>query len=203
MTGTYEFPIIILSVLILITANTSCDANYKMTSHTNVEQEEPTTGLPTVDSEFDVEEDADSDLDEDAHSDVDLEEEMKKWLSTAYERGSKKPMKEPLTAPWGLLVSDADMERIKVGFKSQSMDDKWDLLVEDPDMNGNISLHILRNWLQEECYVLHIVPKPSNDDGGSAMIQSITWEGNKVAMRRRAGQEGSCDCVQMLAPLRV
>jgi hypothetical protein len=88
---------------------TTLIANYRMTLHGNAEQEEPTTGLPTMDSEFDVE--------EDAHSDVD-EEGMKKWLLTTYERGSKKPMKEPLTAPWGLPISDADVEKLKVGFKA-------------------------------------------------------------------------------------
>ncbi|KAL1885398.1 hypothetical protein Plec18167_000891 [Paecilomyces lecythidis] len=148
-----------------------------MTSHSNTEQEERTRGLPTTDSESEI---------EDWSSDVD--EEMKKWLSTAYERGSRNPMKEPLTAPWDLPISDADVERLKVGFKSQSMDDKWDLLMEDPDENGGISLHIIRNWLQEESYILHIVPKPSKDDGGSARIQSITWEGNKSGLQCDAEQ---------------
>ncbi|TVY57085.1 hypothetical protein LCER1_G002425 [Lachnellula cervina] len=150
-----------------------------MTSHSNAEQGEPTTGLLKTDSEFDVEEDTHSNEDEEA---------MKKWLSTTYERGSKKPMKEPLTAPWGLPISDADVEKLKVGLKSRSMDDKWDMLIEDPDENGNMSLHIIRSWLQEECYILHIVPKPSNDDGGSAQIQSITWEGNKAGLQCDAEQ---------------
>ncbi|KAK7419308.1 hypothetical protein QQX98_003460 [Neonectria punicea] len=150
-----------------------------MTSHSSAEQEEPTTELPTKDNEFKVEEDADSEVDE---------EEMRKWLSTTYERGSKRPMKEPLTAAWGLPISDADVEKLKVGVKSRSMDDKWDILVEDPDENGNISIHILRSWLQEECYILHIVPKPSNDDGGSAKVQSITWEGNKAGLQCDAEQ---------------
>src|SRR5690348_7931444 len=107
--------------------------------------------------------DGKSDVRKDVHSDVE-EEEMKKWLSTTYERGSKKPMKEPLTAPWGLSISDADVKKLKAGFKSRSMDDKWDMLVEDPDENGHITLHILRSWLQEECYMLHIVPKPNKGD---------------------------------------
>ncbi|KAI1639143.1 hypothetical protein F4809DRAFT_638837 [Biscogniauxia mediterranea] len=75
-----------------------------MTLHSN-EAQQPTTGFPTTDSESDVK--------EDAHSDVDDEEEMKKWLSTTYERGSKKPMKKPLTAHWGLMISDADVEKLK------------------------------------------------------------------------------------------
>ena len=115
---------------------------------------------------------------------------MKKWLSTTYERGSKKPMKKPLTAPWGLPISDVDVEKLKVGFKCRSMDDSWDMPIEDPDENGNISVHILRSWLglQEECYILHIVPKPSTDDGRSAKIQSISWEGNKVGLQCDAKQ---------------
>ncbi|KAI0839950.1 hypothetical protein F5Y06DRAFT_265047 [Hypoxylon sp. FL0890] len=149
-----------------------------MTSQSNAEREEPTTELPTTDSESDTTEDADSDVGE-------VDED---WFSTAYKRGSKKPMKEPLTAPWDLPISDTDVEKLKVGFKSKSMDDKWDMLIEDPDENGNISLHIIRNWLQEECYILHIVPKPCNDDGGSAKIQSITWEGNKAGLQCDAEQ---------------
>ncbi|KAI0119019.1 hypothetical protein F4814DRAFT_410239 [Daldinia grandis] len=142
-----------------------------MASHSNAEQEEPTTESPITDSGSEMD-----------------EEEMKKWLSTTYERGSKKPMKEPLTAPWGLPISDADVEKLKVGFKSQSMDDKWDMLVEDPDEDGNISLHIIRSWLQEESYILHIAPKPSSDEGGSAKVQSITWEGNKAGLQCDAEQ---------------
>ncbi|GAB0138077.1 hypothetical protein EsDP_00006323 [Epichloe bromicola] len=99
-------------------------------------------------------------------------------------------MKEPLTAPWDLLISDADVEKLKVGFKSQSMDDKWDILVEDPDKDGNISIHIIRNWLQEECYILHIAPRRSSDDdgGGGAKVQGITWEGNKAGLQCGAQQ---------------
>jgi hypothetical protein len=153
-----------------------------MTSHSSVNQEESTTELPPTDSEFDVEEDSESDVEEDSGSEMD-EEEIKKWYSTTYERGSKKPMKEPFTAPWDLPISDVDMEKLKAGFKSRSMDLKWDMLVEDPDEDGNISVHIIRNWLQEECYILHIVPKPSDDDSKSAKMHSITWEGTKPGLR--------------------
>jgi hypothetical protein len=64
------------------------------------------------------------------------------------------------------------------------MDDKWDLLVEDLVENDNITLHIFRSWCnqQGESYILHIVPKPKINDGGSATIQRITWEGNKAGL---------------------
>lgn len=154
-----------------------------MTSpHSNSEQEEMDSplDLPSSDSESEVEENEEGDVD----SEVD-EEEMKKWLSTAYERGSKKPMKKPLNEPWGLSISDTDVEKLKVGVKSRSMDDKWDILVEDPDEDGNISIHIIRSWLQEECYIFHI---QSNGNGGSAKIESITWEGNKGGLQCGAEQ---------------
>jgi hypothetical protein len=190
-----QLPIIILGVLINITISTFCDANYRMTSHDNVELEQPKTGLP--DSESDREEEAHSepDLEDAPNSDVD-EEEMKKWLSTAYERGSKEPMKKPLTAPWDVPISDGDVEKLKVGFKSRDMDDKWDILIEDPDESGNISIHIIRSWLQEECYILHIVPKPSNYDGGSAKIQSITWEENKGGLQC-SGEQAQKEAVML------
>ncbi|KIM99754.1 hypothetical protein OIDMADRAFT_200934 [Oidiodendron maius Zn] len=155
-----------------------------MTSNSNAEQEEPTISLPSspaTDSEVDER--------EDLYAGMTDEEAWKKYLSTKYEDSSKNPMKEPLTELWGIPISDADLEKLKVGVKSRNMDDKWDVLNEDPDKDGNISIHILRSWLQEDCYVLHIVPKPNSDnDGGSAKIQSITWEGNKGGLQCDAEQ---------------
>ncbi|PVI04205.1 hypothetical protein DM02DRAFT_519094 [Periconia macrospinosa] len=118
------------------------------------------------------------------------EEEVKNFWSTKYEHSSKKPMKEPLTAPLDMTISEADVEKIKVGYRTRSMDEKWDFLIEDPDESGNISLHILRSWLgtQDDDYILHIAPKPSNNDGGSAKIVGITWEGNKAGLQCDAEQ---------------
>ncbi|KAL8376629.1 hypothetical protein RB595_007641 [Gaeumannomyces hyphopodioides] len=48
------------------------------------------------------------------------------------------PMKEALTAPWDVPVSAADVERLKAGFRSRSMDDKWDLLVGGPGRQGRL-----------------------------------------------------------------
>lgn len=159
------------------------------------------TTTDNIESDIVAEEDdakgVDNDEDED---DVDLcewmddEEAMKKWLSTVYERGSKNPMKLPLTAPWDVPISDADVAKLKVGVKSRDMEDRWEILIEDPDEDGGMSVHIFRSWLMEECYILHVViPREesvggNNDNGGGsggsrsasgAKIHRITWEGNK------------------------
>jgi hypothetical protein len=112
-----------------------------------------------------------------AHSNVEEDEEFwERWRSNTYERKLVKPMKKPLTAPLDLAVSDSDVEKLKAGFRPQSQDDKYAWLIEDE--NGNISIHIIRHFVQEEAYILHIAPKPSNDNGASAKIHSITWEGD-------------------------
>jgi hypothetical protein len=148
-----------------------------MTSHSNAEQEESS--------------DSESDYENTYEGRERTEEEWKNFWSTKYEHSSKKPMKEPLTASLDVHISDEDVEKLKVGLRARSMEDKWDFLIEDPDENDNISLHILRSWCgkQDDCYVLHIVvPKPSNDGGGNAKIEGITWEGNKAGLQYDAEQ---------------
>lgn len=92
-------------------------------------------------------------------------------------------MEEPATAPWGLNISDADFQKLKAGFKSQDMDDKWNFVVAGPDEStGNISIHLRRSWTGIELYVLHVEPR----DGGrspSARIECISWEQNKGGIR--------------------
>jgi hypothetical protein len=145
-----------------------------MASHNNAGQEEPTVEIPTSDSGSEEQQE---------HETMMVEEDERS--RTRY-RGNSKPMREILTAPLDIRISDADVEKLKIGFSSWSMEDKWDLLVEDPDDEGGISIHIIRNWLRNEMYILHIAPKPSSteeeagggSEGGSAKVRGITWEGD-------------------------
>jgi hypothetical protein len=116
-------------------------------------------------------------LDSNEHSDVEEDEEFwNRWLLNTYERKLVKPMKKPLTAPLDLAVSDSDLEKLKAGFRPRSFDDKYAWLIEDE--NGNISIHIIRYFVQEEVFILHLAPKLSNDNSAGAKIHSITWEGD-------------------------
>lgn len=112
---------------------------------------------------------SDSNLEED-------EEFWKRWHLNTYEPKLVKPMTKPLTAPLDLAISDSDLEKLKAGFRPRSQDDKWAWLVENK--NGKISVHIIRHFVQEEVYILHIVPKSSKDNSANAKIDSITWEGD-------------------------
>jgi hypothetical protein len=137
-------------------------------------------------------------MDSNAHSNEEEDEEFwNRWLLNTYERKLVKPMKKPLTAPWDLTVGDSDMEKLKAGFRPRNMDDKYAWLIEDE--NGNTSIHIIRYFVQEEVYILHIAPKSSNDNSGSAKIHSITWEGDMIG--KQDDEEQAKKNVVMLARL--
>ncbi|PQE19103.1 atp-dependent dna helicase protein [Rutstroemia sp. NJR-2017a BBW] len=148
------------------------------------------------DSESEVEIPTDSESDSDSGTEM-TDSQVQKWLTNTFDRSTTKPMKAPLTASLSIPISASDVEKIKAGFRSRNMDDKWDLLAENPDEEGNLSLHIIRNWLHEECYVLHVVPEHE----GKAKIEKITWEGNKGGLRcdeKQAMMEAVILCRMML-----
>ena len=89
-------------------------------------------------------------------------------------------MQEPAIATWDLLISDADFEKLKAGYDSDDMDDKWLATSEAVGQNGSISVHIIRSWTKTELYRLHV--KPSEGDA-SAKIEGITWEQNNGGIR--------------------
>jgi len=85
-------------------------------------------------------------------------------------------MEEPATAPWGLRISDADLEKLEAGFEPQDQDDKWRVSATYQP----ISIHITRFATGKEFYILHVVVKPGDDDSSSSSveIEAITWEQN-------------------------
>ncbi|KAI9930650.1 hypothetical protein ASPWEDRAFT_39552 [Aspergillus wentii DTO 134E9] len=89
-------------------------------------------------------------------------------------------MREPATVLWGLRISDTDFQKLKVGFQSRDMDDKWNILpaVMDESQSDHISVHFSRSWTGIEHHILFIKP---SDDG--AMIEAITWEQNRNGIR--------------------
>jgi hypothetical protein len=109
-----------------------------------------------------------------------------RWPSNTYEPKDLEPMKNPLTAPVDLAVSDSDLEILKAGFRPRNFDDKYAWLIEDE--NGNISIHVIRWFVKVEEYILHMAPKSSNDNGASAKIHSITWEGDMIGAPHDAEQ---------------
>ena len=92
-------------------------------------------------------------------------------------------MQEPATAPWGLIISDADFEKLKAGFEPQDHDDKWRVSATDQNQSGTISIHLARSGTGKELYVLVVKPSDNGSSGSGVKIESITWEQNKGGIR--------------------
>jgi hypothetical protein len=85
-------------------------------------------------------------------------------------------MADPATAPWGLSISDADFKKLKAGFESADMDDKWDVSAAGLDQSGKVSITLSRSWTGKKHYILAVKP----GDGSSGIeIEAITWEQDK------------------------
>ncbi|CAI6332968.1 unnamed protein product [Periconia digitata] len=94
-------------------------------------------------------------------------------------------MQEPATAPWDLIISDADLQKLKAGFEPQDQDDKWRVSVTDQSPSGNFSVHLARSGTGKELYILAVKPSDGSSSGssGGAKIEAITWEQNKGGIR--------------------
>ncbi|KAF2818571.1 hypothetical protein CC86DRAFT_308927 [Ophiobolus disseminans] len=89
-------------------------------------------------------------------------------------------MEEPATAQWHQRISDADFKKLKAGFESRDMDDKWNITVTEQTSSSNISICFARSWTDQELYVLDV---KSSDGGSGSQIKAITWEQNKSGIR--------------------
>ncbi|KAF2220027.1 hypothetical protein BDZ85DRAFT_321980 [Elsinoe ampelina] len=116
------------------------------------------------------------------------------------------PMVNPATATWNLPISEADLTKMKAGYESHQMEDKWDIRVQDPDPDGGVTFRISRSWEGIEHYLLHTVP---NEDGAGHKIESITWSQNIEHVRLSEEQakidaiilcRGLLDCVFLDVP---
>ncbi|EPE28478.1 hypothetical protein GLAREA_09599 [Glarea lozoyensis ATCC 20868] len=86
-------------------------------------------------------------------------------------------MQKPATAPWNLPLSTSDLQKLKAGFIPEDQDDKWYFYTSPTATEQLITVHIVRNMMNVEMFVLEVTASESS--GGdiiSAEIKSITWE---------------------------
>ncbi|KAF2005944.1 hypothetical protein P154DRAFT_423453 [Amniculicola lignicola CBS 123094] len=82
-------------------------------------------------------------------------------------------MLAPVTAPWGLRISDVNFQKPKTGFESQDMDHKWRVLVKDQSQSGNIPAHLVEVGRARNS------TKTKMETANGVKIEAITWEQNK------------------------
>jgi len=88
-------------------------------------------------------------------------------------------------APWGLRISNNDLEKLRAGFEPRNKDDKWRIHVSAPEQP--LSIHIAPTGVGVDFYMLYVIVKPVDDSSGSrsscAEIASIIWETNQSGIR--------------------
>lgn len=87
------------------------------------------------------------------------------------------PLKNPATAQWGRTLTHSDYNKMLKGFMPQDMDDKWMVITDTPDAQGNTVVHICRSWTSQEHFSLTVAAGNSNETGAKdwATIVKISW----------------------------
>ncbi|KAF4547135.1 Hypothetical protein D9617_58g048460 [Elsinoe fawcettii] len=109
-------------------------------------------------------------------------------------------MDDPATAPWGVPITDEDYYKLEAGFRPLNGDDRWKVSIEVLNNNGDMNVYIMRNWSRKLHYILTV---RTNQDSGSARIETITWDRNRGGnlVTKEQGKIGAailcrafCDC---------
>jgi hypothetical protein len=78
------------------------------------------------------------------------------------------------------MVTYSSYANMFEGFQPKDMDDKWAVIVDDPDAQGNTVVRVIRSWLSEEFFTLTI---EAGNFGNTeveewAKIVDISWTPN-------------------------
>jgi hypothetical protein len=89
-----------------------------------------------------------------------------------------RPLENPSTAQWGLAITHSDYEKMVKGWKPTSMDDKWMVVTDAPDAQGNTVVHICRSWLGHEIYSFTVEAGDPNHTEAKdwGKIVEISWK---------------------------
>ncbi|KAF9875433.1 hypothetical protein CkaCkLH20_07253 [Colletotrichum karsti] len=84
------------------------------------------------------------------------------------------PMPKPASAPWGLIISEADFKRLKKGLEPESMDDKYQIKATEDSDSGAVTIHWVRAFHDE---FWSLVIKKYDDDNSNTIyrIDTINW----------------------------
>jgi hypothetical protein len=87
-------------------------------------------------------------------------------------------LENPATAQWGHTLTHSDYNKMVKGFRPQNMDDKWMIVTDTPDAQGNIVVRLCRSWGAKEYFSLTVAPGNPNETEGKdwATVVKISWD---------------------------
>jgi hypothetical protein len=91
--------------------------------------------------------------------------------------GKREYLEDPETAQWDLTLTFDDYNKMLKGFTPERMEQKWQIIADAPDTQGNTVIHFFRSWTQIENISLTI--KAGDPDKTEvkdwATIVEISW----------------------------
>ncbi|KAF7543552.1 hypothetical protein G7Z17_g10652 [Cylindrodendrum hubeiense] len=96
------------------------------------------------------------------------------------QRARIKDFSKPTSAPWAVVISHEDFQKLMKGFYPKDMDDKWVVQTDGPDEQGFYTAKFARSWTSFLIVSLKIqVELGENGEvlsDRSPQIQEVSWE---------------------------
>lgn len=105
------------------------------------------------------------------------------------------PLSNPSRAQWNQPLSHSDYTKMLRGFTPADMDDRWMIITDTPDKQGNTVVHVYRSWTSIENFSLTILAGDLEKTEGKAWaaIVEIAWD------KHPGGQEVTEEEIKELA----
>lgn len=87
-------------------------------------------------------------------------------------------LSNPARAQWNHPLSHSDYTKMLCGFMPADMDDRWMIITDTPDKQGNTVVHVYRSWTSIENFSLTILagnPEKTKSKAW-ATIAEIAWD---------------------------
>ncbi|KAF2656309.1 hypothetical protein K491DRAFT_692153 [Lophiostoma macrostomum CBS 122681] len=87
------------------------------------------------------------------------------------------PIDKPQTAEWGRKITHSDYQKMLKGSMPEDMDDKWMVITDKPDAQGNTVVHLCRSWTNKEVYSYTVEAGDPNSTEAKdwATIVKVSW----------------------------
>ena len=104
-------------------------------------------------------------------------------------------LSNPSRAQWNQPLSHSDYTKMLRGFTPADMDDRWMIITDTPDKQGNTVVHVYRSWTSIENFSLTILAGDLEKTEGKAWaaIVEIAWD------KHPGGQEVTEEEIKELA----
>ncbi|KAE8442094.1 hypothetical protein EG329_003852 [Mollisiaceae sp. DMI_Dod_QoI] len=119
-------------------------------------------------------------------------------LSTDWET---EPFIAPVTCPWNLSLTPAQISKLILGFEPVEMEDKWFVFADGPDEGGGVRVNFFRSWTGNKIFEVRVelegLVVQGKKDGREGRIKELVYESNEEVVAEQ-DEEGAKEMVAEL-----